>query len=162
MRFSRNYAVNLARSGAVSVLLFSAGMVPQTALAATRYAVVPTATIFPGEIIGAGRVTEVEVTNPNLAGGYATDVSDVIGKVSKRTLVPGRTIPVSSLREPFAVQRGSTMRMTVNTGGMTISAAGTPLQDAMVGDVVRMRNLDTGVIVSGTVMADGTVEVMQK
>ncbi len=161
MKFSRNYAVNLVRGGAVSALLL-AGMVPQAALAQPRYAVVPTATIFPGEIISGGQLSEVEVTNPNIAGGYATDVSEVIGKVSKRTLVPGRTIPVSSLRDPYAVQRGSTLRMTVKIGGMVISAAGTPLQDGMVGDVVRMRNLDTGVIVIGTVLADGTVEVMQK
>ncbi|MGC3970575.1 MAG: flagella basal body P-ring formation protein FlgA [Pirellulales bacterium] len=32
----------------------------------------------------------------------------------------------------------------------------------MAGDVIRVRNLDSGVIVSGTVMADGTVEVMKK
>jgi flagella basal body P-ring formation protein FlgA len=32
----------------------------------------------------------------------------------------------------------------------------------MVGDMIKVRNLDTGVTVSGTVMADGSVEVLQR
>ncbi len=43
-----------------------------------------------------------------------------------------------------------------------ITAAGSPLQDAAVGELIRVRNIDTGVIVSGTVMADGTIHVVAK
>ncbi len=66
------------------------------------------------------------------------------------------------MREPFAVKRGSSLRLTFTLGTMTISAAGSPLTDASVGDVIKVRNLDSGAIVSGTVMADGTVQVMAK
>jgi flagella basal body P-ring formation protein FlgA len=31
-----------------------------------------------------------------------------------------------------------------------------------VGDVVRVRNIDSGVIVNGTVMRDGSIQVMAK
>ncbi len=161
MRFSRKSAMNLPAVGAICALAI-AGIVPQAALAQALHAVVPTATIYPGEVISAGDVTEVEVTNPHLAAGYVTDLADVVGKVSKRTLVAGRTIQIGNLRDPYAVERGTTIRITAKVGGLAISAAGTPLQDAMIGDLIRVRNLDTGVIVSGTVMADGTVEVMQK
>lgn len=161
MRFSRKSTVIISAVGTICALTV-AGLVPQAALAQGLYAVVPTATIYPGEVITSGHVTEVEVTNPRIAAGYATDLGDVVGKVSKRTLVAGRTIQIGSLRDPYTVERGTTVRMTAKVGGLAISAAGTPLQDAMIGDVIRVRNLDTGVIVSGTVMADGTIEVMQK
>ena len=82
--------------------------------------------------------------------------------VSKRTLLPGRTIPVSGLRPPYAINRGANIRLTFTIGSMTISASGTPLTDAAVGDVIKVRNLDSGVIVTGTVLADGTVQVMAK
>jgi flagellar basal body P-ring formation protein FlgA len=125
-------------------------------------AVVPTQIIYPGEVISAGRVEEVDVTNPNLNGGYAQKVGEVTGMVSKRTLLPGRTITLAALREPYAVTRGTPIRLTFTMGTMTISAGGTPLADAAVGDVIRVRNTDSGMIVNGTVMADGTIQVMAK
>ena len=45
---------------------------------------------------------------------------------------------------------------------MVIAARGAPMDDAMTGEVIKVRNLDTGVMVNGTVMADGSVEVVQK
>ncbi len=125
-------------------------------------AVVPKQIIYPGEEISAGVVEEVEVTNPKLAGEYARTVGEVTGMVSSRTLLPGRTILLSALRAPYAVKRGSAVRLSFSIGSMNISAGGTPLQDASVGDVIRVRNTDSGVIVNGTVMADGTVQVMAR
>ncbi|MBB4288460.1 flagella basal body P-ring formation protein FlgA [Rhizobium leguminosarum] len=126
------------------------------------YAVVPTTIIYPGDTLSASQLQEVEVTNPNLAGDFAKSISQVEGMVSKRTLLPGRTISVSGLREAYTVTRGSTIRLVFSLGAMTISAAGTPLEDGSTGQVVRARNMDSGVIVSGTVLADGTVHVRAK
>lgn len=162
MMFPERNAFRQGVRSAILALLFITGAGSQFAIAQTLYAVVPTTTIFPGDIISAAQVTEVEVTNPNLAGGYSSNAEQVIGKVAKRTLVPGRTIPVASLREPFTIERGKTVRLMFNVGGLTISAPGSSLQDAMAGDSVRVRNVESGVIVTGTVRADGNVEVAQK
>lgn len=125
-------------------------------------AVVPTRVIYPGEIVSAEQLNVVAVTNPNLSGGYARTKEEVVGMVTKRTLLPGRTIPTSGLREAFAVKRGASVRLTFAIGNMLISASGTPLTDASVGELIKVRNIDSGSIVSGTVMADGTVQVMAK
>ena len=89
-------------------------------------AVVPTETIYPGDIITSGQLEEVDVTNPNLSGDYAKRLREVTGLVSKRTLLPGRTISISALRQPYAVTRGSNVRLVMSMGSMTITAAGTP------------------------------------
>ncbi|WP_245449124.1 flagellar basal body P-ring formation chaperone FlgA, partial [Rhizobium leguminosarum] len=139
------------------------GMVmPAAADAGMGYAVVPTTIIYPGDTISSAQLQEVEVTNPNLAGDYAKSVSQVEGLVSKRTLLPGRTISISALREPYTVTRGSNIRLVFQLGQMTISAAGSPLEDGATGQMIRARNMDSGVIVSGTVLADGTVHVRAK
>lgn len=149
-------------SGVVaSTVAASLWAVPQAAFA-QPYAVVPTQTVYPGETLTASQLEEVPVTNPNIAGGYAQSIAEVEGMISKRTLLPGRTIPVASLRPPYAINRGANIRLTFTLGSMTISASGTPLTDASVGDVIKVRNLDSGVIVTGTVLADGTVQVMAK
>ena len=158
MMFRRENSIKAAVFGLVTAFLAVVG----PASAEMGFAVVPTSIIYPGEEIVASRVQEVEVTNPNLAGGYATSVSEVQGMVSKRTLLPGRTIQLSSLREPYAVTRGANVRLTFQLGTLVISAAGSPLVDAAVGDVIRVRNLDSGVLVNGTVMQDGTIHVVAK
>ncbi|PUB59386.1 flagella basal body P-ring formation protein FlgA [Rhizobium leguminosarum bv. viciae USDA 2370] len=137
-------------------------VMPAAADAGMGYAVVPTTIIYPGDTISSAQLQEVEVTNPNLAGDYAKSVSQVEGLVSKRTLLPGRTISISALREPYTVTRGSNIRLVFQLGQMTISAAGSPLEDGATGQMIRARNMDSGVIVSGTVLADGTVHVRAK
>lgn len=158
MMFRRIKRIGRARLLPLGLALSCALGMP--AMAGMGTAVVPTQIIYPGEEISGGAVKQVEVTNPNLTGNYARTVGEVTGMVSTRTLLPGRTILVSALRAPYAIKRGSAVRITFNISNMTISAAGTPLKDASIGDVIRVRNTDSGIIVSGTVMADGTVQVM--
>jgi flagella basal body P-ring formation protein FlgA len=158
MRFRRIFGHAL-RAAAIAAAAFGFAAAPALA---QNTAVIPKQIIYPGETISSEQVDVVPVTNPNLAGGYARVREEVVGMVAKRTLLPGRTIPVHGLREAFAVKRGSSVRLTFAIGNMLISASGTPLTDATVGEVVKVRNIDSGSIVSGTVMADGTIQVMAK
>ncbi|NRP71680.1 Flagella basal body P-ring formation protein FlgA [Ensifer psoraleae] len=135
---------------------------PAAVFAERPTAVIPKQTIYPGETLDESLVEVVDVTNPNLMDGYVQSIEEIEGKVTKRTLLPGRVILASALRDQYAVERGSTVRLIFNNGALTITAAGSPLQDAAVGELIRARNVDTGVIVSGTVMADGTIHVVAK
>jgi flagellar basal body P-ring formation protein FlgA len=151
------------RRAALAAPVALAGLLAaDAALADARTAVVPKRIIYPGEELDAGQLEEVEVTNPNIVKGYAENIAAVSGMVSRRTLLPGRVILVSALREPFAVSRGTTVQLVFDNGSMVLRAAGTPLQDAAVGELVKVRNKDSGMIVSGTVMGDGTVHVVAK
>jgi flagella basal body P-ring formation protein FlgA len=147
---------------AAATIAIAGIIMPAAANAGMGYAVVPTTIIYPGDTLSAAELQEVEVTNPNLAGDYAKSITDIQGLVSKRTLLPGRTISVSALRQPFTVTRGAPVRLVFSIGPMTISAAGSPLEDGTTGQLIRARNVDSGVIVSGTVLADGTVHVVAK
>ncbi|KPF42055.1 flagellar basal body P-ring formation chaperone FlgA [Rhizobium sp. G187] len=158
MRFRRSFRNGL-RAVKFAAAFLAMGAV---AAAAADTAVIPKQVIYPGETIAAEQVDIVSVTNPNLAGGYARSKDEVVGRVAKRTLLPGRTIPVAGLREAYAIKRGASVRLTFTIGNMLISASGTPLTDAMVGDLIKVRNIDSGSVVTGTVMADGSIQVMAK
>ena len=49
--------------------------------------------------------------------------------------------------------------MVFVAGALTISATAVTLQPGAAGDQVKVRNVDSGKILSGTVMADGTIRV---
>ena len=44
-------------------------------------------------------------------------------------------------------------------GALTISATAVTLQPGAAGDFVKVRNIDSGKVFSGTVMADGSIRV---
>ncbi|MDB5556711.1 MAG: flagella basal body P-ring formation protein FlgA [Rhizobium sp.] len=162
MTFRPAFATALTRTALGAVLSVSI-LAPSHAMAdSLGYAVVPTQIIYPGEEIDSKRLQTVEVTNKNLSGGYARDVSEVKGLVTTRTLLPGRTIMVSALRQPYTVKRGDKVLLVYDNDGLRITASGTPLADGVVGELIQARNTDTGVILSGTVMPDRTVLVVQK
>ena len=150
----------ICRTVLAVVALLLAGV--WSAAAADPVAVIPTRIIYPGQIVEAHMLEMVPVTNRNIRRDYASSMDQVAGMVTRRTLLPGRVIPVSSVREPYAVERGSVVTMVFSRDGLTITAPGSPLANGLVGDFIRIRNVNTGVTVSGTVMADGTVRVAEK
>ncbi|OLP58188.1 flagella basal body P-ring formation protein FlgA [Xaviernesmea oryzae] len=157
----RHHRLAAATLAAASVALAAlTGSAPARAEGMT--AVIPKETIYPGETIVGSQLEVVDVTNPNLSGDFAQTADQVVGKVTTRTLLSGRVILVSGLRQPYAVERGKAVRLVFNNGPLVISAGGSPLENAAVGDLIRVRNTDSGIIVSGTVMADGTVQVVAK
>ena len=69
-------------------------------------------------------------------------------------------------RFPFAgvsnrklVANGAEVKLIYSEGGLVIMTTGAALQDGSIGDVVRVRNSDSGVTVSGAVQPDGSVRV---
>lgn len=123
-------------------------------------AIVPNEVIYPGQDVDLALLREVEVTNPNIRPDYVSSLEDLKGTVARRTLLPGHVIPVSAVREAYAVERGSDVTLVFSAGGLTITAPGRPLESAAVGDAIDVRNTETGVTVSGLVMADGSVRVV--
>ena len=122
--------------------------------------VVPTRVVYPGELVTTADIQAVALRR-STAGlpPIAFDHTEVEGKVARRTLLPGRLIALSSLRDAYAVEAGKPVQVQFVQGTLTISAVAVPLQPGSVGDLIRVRNIDSGVVFSGIVMADGTVRV---
>jgi flagella basal body P-ring formation protein FlgA len=127
---------------------------------AQEIAVVTNRVVYPGETIGLDVLREVPVTNRNRdLSTVATVVEQVDGKVARRTLLPGRFIAVNAVRDAYLVEQGAAVQVMFVHGGLTISASAVTLQPGSAGDVVKVRNIDSGNTFTGTVMADGTIRV---
>lgn len=129
---------------------------------AQQTAVVPQTVIYPGQKILREMVREVSVINPNLRPGYAKVIAEVDGFVTKKTLLPGRIIPVNALREAYLIERGKKVALVFSNNKMVITAQGIALQNGGLGEVIKARNLDSGIMVSGVIMQDGTLRAMPR
>ncbi|MDE3175873.1 MAG: flagellar basal body P-ring formation protein FlgA [Pseudomonadota bacterium] len=119
----------------------------------------PKAIIYPGEIITEDRLEDSPLAPPTYGGPVALAPEDVLGMMATRTLLPGRSIPMSALSPPRVVRAGAPVKMLYIDGALTIVTAGSALQDGAVGQTVKVRNDDSGVTVSGRVRGDGSVMV---
>jgi flagella basal body P-ring formation protein FlgA len=121
---------------------------------------VPRITIYPGQVIDERMLEErpFRVTG-TLRETVASSSATLVGKVARQTLLPGKPIDTGSLREPHAVTQGQAAVIIFQSGALTITGSAIALQSGGTGDVVSVRNVDSGRIIKGTIGEDGAVHV---
>ena len=127
---------------------------------AQEIVLIPNRVIYPGETVSAGALKEVTLKPGKQAPeAVAVTLAELDGKVARRTLLTGRYVPLSSLREAYLVEQGAAVEVVFVSGALTISASAVTLEPGSAGDLVKVRNIDSGKILSGTVMADGSIRI---
>ena len=151
--------MSLRGSAALSFVL-AAWAMAAPASAASRGLPVPAQVIYPGDKISAGMLVDSDESPqgappPNML----LDRADIVGKVARRTLLPSRPIPAFAVEEPRAVSTGGQVQLIYQQDGVSIVTTAQALQNGYVGQIVQVRNLDSGLVVSGAVQPDGSIRV---
>jgi flagellar basal body P-ring formation protein FlgA len=119
----------------------------------------PKAVIYPGDLILDDMLVDIPHAARDGSGPFIDSRSLIVGKMARLTLLPGHAIPFSGISNRKLVSNGAEVRLIFSEGGLLITTMGSALQDGSIGDVVRVRNDDSGVTVSGAVQPDGSVRV---
>jgi flagella basal body P-ring formation protein FlgA len=120
----------------------------------------PKSVVYPGDVIHDDMLTDLPEGGARDGGGpFVQDRAMVVGKMARLTLLPGHAIPYAGVSNRKLVANGAEVRLVYAEGGLVIVTSGAALQDGSLGDVVRVRNTDSGVTVSGAVEPDGSVKV---
>jgi flagellar basal body P-ring formation protein FlgA len=143
------------------LLLSVAAVVIWTALPAAMAAaeaVVTIRAIRGTNIVGA---EDVELSEKADAPGAYTKLEDVVGKEAKVTLYPGRPVLKGQIGPPAIVERNGVVKMLYLDGPLSIMTDGRVLDRGGIGEIVRVMNLTSRQVVSGTVEPDGSIKVSQ-
>lgn len=143
-------------------LLVAAGMGLPAAHAAdaVRIVFVPRSVIYPGDVIAEAALMQRKFVRPAESPAvFGENRDDLVGKVARRTLMPGELVPNSAVREQNLVMQGRSYRLIYNSEFVSIVGVGVPLQSASAGEMVSVRNPDTGLIVKARVQPDQTLAV---
>jgi flagellar basal body P-ring formation protein FlgA len=119
----------------------------------------PKAVIYPGDLILDEMLADVPNAARDGSGPFIDSRSLIVGRVARLTLLPGHAIPFSGVSNRKLVSNGAEVKLIFSEGDLVIMTTGSALQDGSIGDVVRVRNDDSGVTVSGAVQPDGSVRV---
>jgi flagellar basal body P-ring formation protein FlgA len=157
-RSGKGRGTGFPRNLLVAALLLRAAIAP--AFAEDKLIPTPSQVIYPGDIIRDGMLADVSVYDiPNIESSLVETRAELIGKVAKRTLLPGRGIVALAIENPKAVANGAQVKLVYRDGGLTIITTALALEAGGVGDTIKVRNSDSGSTISGTIQPDGSVSV---
>ncbi len=148
-----------ARSILQAVIILFAAACATVSLAQEALVPTPRAVIYPGDVILDEMLVDVASVARDGSGPFVDSRALVVGKAARLTLLPGHAIPFSGISNRKIVSNGAEVKLVFSEGDLLIMTTGAALQDGSIGDIVRVRNDDSGVTVSGAVQPDGSVRV---
>jgi flagella basal body P-ring formation protein FlgA len=128
-----------------------------TAFAGTVRIVVPAHDIPRGDTIGESDLTYTTVDGAALMAGVPTRIEEVKGMQTRRTLGAGQPFRGEDLRKPIVITKGQTVTMQFIVPGVELTAMGRAMSEGGIGDTVTVQNPASYRMISGIVIAPGTV-----
>lgn len=117
--------------------------------------------IYPGQSLDMAGTKNIRLRRSLPRGSRVVrNLNQLAGKVARRTILPNRPILSTSLRDPYLIESGKPVRIIYNSRGVSISLTGVALNSGIEGDLIRIRNIDSGKTIVGTVMPDASVQVL--
>jgi flagella basal body P-ring formation protein FlgA len=95
-----------------------------------------------------------------LPPGYMDDPGVVVGLTAARPISSGAIITNQLLLGAKAVQRGQTVTLVADAGGMSVSMQGRALSDGLINQRVKVENLSSGRVVEGIARSQQVVEII--
>jgi flagella basal body P-ring formation protein FlgA len=123
------------------------------------------ATIAARAIVAGSVLTDKDVRSERrdisaLPQGYMDDPAVAIGLTAARPISSGAVITNQFLLAAKAVQRGQSVTLVADAGGMSVRMAGRALSDGLMNQRVKVQNLSSGKVVEGIARSEQTVEII--
>ena len=116
--------------------------------------------IVPGTVL---TVKDVSVEQRDLTGlpqGFLDDPALAVGLTASRGISGGAILTNQQLLGAKAVQRGQTVTLIADAGGMSVRMSGRALSDGFINQRIRVENLSSGKIVEGIARSEQVVEIV--
>lgn len=133
--------------------------VPVT-LAMMESVVVSRRPLVRGQALQATDLMLSEMDVSRLHKAYFTRIEDVVGLRSKRAIASGRTLHAGLLQRAKWVKRGNQVEIVAISDGLQVRMKGKALADGGRGDRVKVKNLNSGRVITGTVADAGVIHIV--
>ena len=90
---------------------------------------------------------------------WATDIEQIVGKQSRRSIGPGTPLLVRDFEKAIMVHRNSECKIISKTGSVSVSTTGKAKRDGAIGDTIQVQSLDRKRTYFGTVTGPQTVTI---
>ena len=98
--------------------------------------------IAPGKAVSADDIGIQLAEITDLRAFYARNPEDVLGRVSRRALLPGDPLTRENFSDPLMVRHGETVRLRLERDGIVLTSLAKAEQDGKFGQFIRIRSSD--------------------
>ena len=137
----------------VSVVPVSGNYTPMVALPALNQR------MRSGDVIQSSDITTTYYPEDRIRDDMVMKPEELIGKAPARFISARRPVRMTELKAPDIIKKGAIVTSTYNTAFMRISTSVEALEGGAMGDMIRVRNVDSGVVVSAKITSATMVDV---
>ena len=114
-----------------------------------------------GEVITHDDLVLVSSPNHRLVG-YFEKLDDVIGRKVNRSLSVNQAVRNRHLEIDWLVEKDQIVTIETQIGGVTVAGSGLALDNAQMGDLLKVLNQSSKVVVEGRVVSEKKVKIITK
>ncbi len=118
--------------------------------------------IVVGSVLKASDLKMEQHDISELPPGFLDDPAIAVGLTASRPIAGGAFLTNQQLVAAKAVQRGQSVTLVADLGGMSVRTAGKALGDGLINQRVRVQNLSSGKIVEGIARSEQIVEIISQ
>lgn len=112
-----------------------------------------------GQPIEEANITHKLMSQNRIRADTVTDEAELLGQTPRRAISQNRPIRKMELTAVSVIKKGGMVTMRYNTPFMTITTVGQALQAGGEGETIRVKNAESNITVSATVLSSGEVLV---
>jgi flagellar basal body P-ring formation protein FlgA len=114
-----------------------------------------------GEVITHDDLVLVSSPDHRLVG-YFEKLDDVIGRKTNRPLSVNQAVRNRHLEMNWLVEKDQTVTIETQIGGVTVASSGLAMDNAQMGDLLKVLNQSSKIIVEGRVVSEKKVKIITK
>jgi flagellar basal body P-ring formation protein FlgA len=134
----------------------------QVRIIGTSSVVVAAHAIVVGSVLKATDLRVEQHDISELPPGFLDDPAIAVGMTASRPISGGAFLTNQQLVAARAVQRGQSVTLVADLGGMSVRMAGKALSDGLINQRVRVQNVSSGKIVEGIARSEQVVEIVSQ
>ena len=120
-----------------------------------------TKSVSRGEILSEADVKVLRVKNKANVGHFVT-TADVIGRKTKRALSVGDILLNRHLEPNWDIKENQKVIIETRVGSLVVSTLGTAITNGQIGELLLVKNHDSGTVVEGEIISEKKINVIAK
>lgn len=116
--------------------------------------------LVPGDVIRERDIEWLSLRADRISRNAVRDTAELLGKSPRRPVRAGQPLLGNDLREPILVPKNSLVTIRLQTPRMILTAQGKAMEPGARGNVIRVVNTKSNMVISANVTDSGTVEVI--
>jgi len=125
----------------------------------TTMVIVATRRLAVGDVVSRGDIELRRMRIERVRPGTAQRAEDVLGRQLRRPIGPGLPFMLADLAAPIVVAKHQPVLMVLDAPGISLTARGRALEDASLGETVRVMNLASRAVIEAQAIGPGRVRV---